>query len=47
MTSEAPEPIGSRTESVMDFLFVGLMVGFVALSIALVRGCDRLPRKPQ
>ena len=47
MTSEAPEPIGLHAERVMDFLFVGLMVGFVALSIALVRGCDRLPRKPQ
>jgi hypothetical protein len=47
MTSEAPEPIGSRAESVMDFLFVGLIVGFVALSAALVRGCDKLPRKPQ
>jgi hypothetical protein len=31
----------------MDILFVGLMVAFVALSVALVRGCDKLPRKPQ
>jgi hypothetical protein len=31
----------------MDFLFVGLMVAFLALSVALVRGCDKLPRKPQ
>jgi hypothetical protein len=26
----------------MDFLYVGLMVAFFALSVALVYGCERL-----
>ena len=31
----------------MDVLYVGLFAGFVALSIALVQGCEKLKRKPQ
>jgi hypothetical protein len=28
----------------MDFLYLGLMIGFVAVSVALVYGCERLRR---
>ncbi len=31
----------------MDVLYVGLVFAFVALSVALVHGCDKLKRKPQ
>ena len=31
----------------MDVLYVGLIAGFVALSIALVHGFEKLKRKPQ
>ncbi|HVY06982.1 MAG TPA: potassium ABC transporter ATPase [Burkholderiales bacterium] len=31
----------------MDLLYVGLMILFVALSVVLVLGCDKLPRRPQ
>ena len=31
----------------MDVLYVGLVFAFVALSVALVHGCDTLKRKPQ
>ncbi len=31
----------------MDVLYIGLVVVFMALSIALVHGCERLKRKPQ
>jgi len=31
----------------MDVLYIGLMVVFVALSVALVHGCGKLGRKPQ
>jgi hypothetical protein len=31
----------------MDVLYIGLIVVFVALSIALVHGCEKLKRKPQ
>jgi hypothetical protein len=33
-------------ENAMDFIYVGLIVGFVALSIGLVYYCERL-RRPQ
>ena len=31
----------------MDILYIGLVVAFVALSIALVHGCDKLMRRPR
>ena len=31
----------------MDVLYVGLIIVFVALSNALVHGCEKLKRKPQ
>ena len=31
----------------MDVLYVGLIVVFVALSIAFAHGCEKLKRKPQ
>jgi hypothetical protein len=31
----------------MDILYIGLIVVFVALSIVLVHGCEKLKRKPQ
>jgi hypothetical protein len=31
----------------MDVLYIGLIVVFVALSIGLVHGCDKLMRRPR
>jgi len=31
----------------MDIVYIGLMAAFVALSIAFVRGCDKLMRRPR
>ena len=31
----------------MDIVYIGLMAAFVALSVALVRGCDKLMRRPR
>ncbi len=31
----------------MDILYIGLVFFFVALSVALVHGCEKLKRKPQ
>jgi hypothetical protein len=31
----------------MDILYIGLIVVFVALSIVLVHGCEKLKRRPQ
>ena len=31
----------------MDILYIGLFFFFVALSIALVHGCDELMRRPR
>jgi hypothetical protein len=30
----------------MDFLYVGLMLAFVVVSVALVRGLDKLKGRP-
>lgn len=29
-----------------DLIYIALTVGFFALSIALIRGCERLRRRP-
>jgi hypothetical protein len=34
-------------EANMDILYIGLMAAFVALSIGLVHGCDKLMRRPR
>jgi hypothetical protein len=31
----------------MDILYIGLMAAFVALSVGLVYGCDKLMRRPK
>lgn len=42
-----PWPSQILSEANMDVLYIGLIVVFVALSIALVHGCEKLRRKPQ
>jgi hypothetical protein len=35
-----------RTEAAVDLVFLGLTIGFFALAVALVYGCEKLRGRP-